>query len=55
MKKGYTKDKVASLVVRMSEEDKSKIEENASKYGFSNVSDYVRVVAMNAELNVKVK
>ena len=54
MKKGYTKDKVASVLFRMSEEDKAKIEANASKYGFSNLSDYIRVVALNATLNVDV-
>lgn len=38
----------------MSEEDKTKIEANASKYGFSNLSDYIRVVALNATFNVGV-
>jgi hypothetical protein len=54
MKKGYTKDKVSSILFRMSGEDKTKIEANASKYGFSNLSDYIRVVALNATFNVDV-
>lgn len=47
--------KTEALAIRMSKEDKSKIEANASKYGFVNLSDYIRITALNAELKIKVK
>ena len=53
MKKGYTKDKVSSILIRMSEKDKQKIEDNAHKHGFNNLSEFVRIVSMNASIEIK--
>ena len=47
--------KTEAIAVRMSKEDKLKIEANASKYGFINLSDYIRITALNAEFKIKVK
>lgn len=40
--------------VKMSKEDKKKIQDKAEEAGFDNVSEYVRVVALTAEIIVVV-
>lgn len=54
MKKGYTKDKTSSILIRMSQSDKEKIEANASRHGFNNLSEFVRIVSMNASVEIYV-
>ena len=39
---------------RVSDEEKEAIEWNASHYGFASVSEYIRIVAVNAEITVEV-
>jgi uncharacterized protein (DUF1778 family) len=52
MSKKYTYDKRETVAVRMSADDKAKIEAKAEHLGFGNLSDYIRVVALNADLKV---
>lgn len=52
MSEKYTYDKRETVAVRMSLEDKAKIAAKAESLGFGNLSDYIRVVALNAELKV---
>ncbi len=54
MEQKYTKDKYEVITFRLCEEDKTIIEAKASKYGFTSLSDYARVVTLNATLNVDV-
>jgi uncharacterized protein (DUF1778 family) len=55
MVKSDTSEKTEYLAVRMSKEDKSVIEANASNNGFKSLSEFVRYVCMNAVVETKVK
>lgn len=44
-----------SITVRLCKEDKSLIEANASKYGFSNLSEFIRFIGMNITIETKLK
>ena len=46
--------KTESLTIRLTKEDKSKIEANALSIGIYSVSDYIRMVALNADVKVEV-
>ena len=45
--------KTATLALRLTDDEKIKIEANAADFGFHNVSEYIRVVALNANMKVK--
>ena len=55
MSQKYTYDKRETVAVRMSADDKAKIEAKAEHLGFGNLSDYIRVVALNADVKVELK
>jgi len=54
MKDNLTKKREA-ITVRLSKEDKAVIESNASKYGFTNLSEFIRFIGMNITLKIKVE
>ncbi len=54
MKDNHTTKREA-ITVRLSKEDKSVIEANASKYGFTNLSEYIRFIGMNLDIKIKVE
>ena len=45
--------KNATIQLRISQEKKDKIIEKAEKFGFSNVSEYLIFVGLNAEIEVE--
>jgi len=47
--------KTSTLALRLTDDEKMKIESNAATLGFHNVSDYIRMVALNATVDVKLK
>lgn len=47
--------KTATLALRLTDDEKVKIEANAADFGFHNVSDYIRVVALNANMKVELE
>ncbi len=44
--------KTEKFMMRLSKRDKSIIEANASKYGFTNLSEYIRFVTINSKVEV---
>ena len=55
MKQKYTNDKYEVLTFRLCKEDKEVIESKALAFGFTSLSDYLRVIALNAELVVNLE
>lgn len=45
----------ASITIRCTEEQRELIKAKAAKYGFESYADYIRFVALNADINVNVK
>ena len=45
--------KTATLALILTDDEKIKIEANAAYFGFHNVSDYIRVVSLNANMKVE--
>jgi hypothetical protein len=47
---------VNDLHIRLTAEEKQKIDENSIKFGFHTVSEFVRYIAINVkEINIKIK
>lgn len=40
--------------IDVTEEEKKKIQENTAKYGFRSVAEYLRMVGINATVEVKI-
>ena len=49
-----TRDRTEAIAIRLSADEKALIEANASKYGFTILSEFIRFVAMNSVVNVSV-
>lgn len=47
--------KTSTLALRLTDDEKTKIEANAADFGFHNVSDYIRAVALNATVRVELE
>lgn len=47
-----TRDRTEAIAIRLSADEKAIIETNASKYGFTILSEFIRFVAMNSVVNV---
>jgi len=52
MTKRPTRDRSETIALRLSSEEKAMIEANASKYGFTILSEFIRFVSMNSVVNV---
>lgn len=47
---------INDLHVRLTAEEKKKIDENSIKFGFHTVSEFIRYIAVNIkEINIKIK
>ncbi len=52
---GRNTRKRETIMVRLSKSDKSMIESNATKYGFTNLSEFIRFIGMNVDISIKVE
>ena len=47
--------KKESIYFRVTPEEKQKIEQNKNDLGFESLSDYLRFVALNAQIEIKIE